>query len=501
MAADSAAIVMYAGRRIHYDLLTPANIGVRRRIERPAKQARGDFMTRLCTTAFACLFLLSAAQGLTAAERVALVVNAGRPLRVRVDRRLRITHAGQDVTATVVEPVYAYDRIVIPAGSQVIGRIARLESGSKLSRVRAILGGDFTPRHTPVLQFDTLVLPDGTRLPITTQVSTGRENVALTLSSGAGAADEHTIKGRAAREATDRIKEAIADARMKAREAIAEAKEPGRMERFKELAVNQLPYHPQYLHAGTTYDAALLAPLDFGTAEPTERAPDESAPAPESILSARLQTALSSATTARVTAVHATLTEPVFTADHRLLLPEGTSITGEVTFAKRAASLHRNGQLRFLVENVEAPDRSRAAMLASLYGVETSSDDRVALDDEGGASVTDSKTRFIEPALAAFALRASVERDHRRLDNDADDVGGAAPLRSHPFAQGLSGFIGFNAVGAAMGLLSRPLAIGFGVWGAARTIYSNVIARGREVTFPADTPIKLQLASTRPAVK
>ena len=54
----------------------------------------------------------------TPAERpsLALVVRAGVPLRVALDARIRVKRVGQSVTGTLVEPVYAYDRVVLPAG-------------------------------------------------------------------------------------------------------------------------------------------------------------------------------------------------------------------------------------------------------------------------------------------------------------------------------------------------------------------------------------------------
>src|SRR5262245_55498862 len=68
-------------------------------------------------------------------ESIDLVVAAGRPLRVALDQRIRVKRVGQPVTATVVEPVYAYDRIVVPAGAQVRGRIEKLHGPSAWARV------------------------------------------------------------------------------------------------------------------------------------------------------------------------------------------------------------------------------------------------------------------------------------------------------------------------------------------------------------------------------
>jgi len=98
---------------------------------------------------------------------------------VRLNDRVTIEHVGQIVTATVADPVCAYDRIVIPAGAAVTGHIAKLGSPSRWARARTILRGDFTPQRTPVVQFDQLTLPDGRRLPISTAVETGRERITL----------------------------------------------------------------------------------------------------------------------------------------------------------------------------------------------------------------------------------------------------------------------------------------------------------------------------------
>jgi hypothetical protein len=106
----------------------------------------------------------------SAAPSIELIVIAGRPVRVALDQRVRIARAGQPVTGTVVEDVYAYDRVVIPAGTKALGRVARIDGASKATRAQAWLGGDFTPPRHPVLEFDTVVLNDQ-RLAIQTVVT------------------------------------------------------------------------------------------------------------------------------------------------------------------------------------------------------------------------------------------------------------------------------------------------------------------------------------------
>ena len=183
----------------------------------------------------------------------------------------------------------------------------------------------------------------------------------------------------------------------------------------------------------------------------------------------------------------------MFSSDHQLILPEGTTISGEVTLAKQAQRFHRNGQLRFLFERVHAPEQASAGLLAALYSVQSSDNDHVAVDDEGGATLTNAKTRFIAPALAILALHASVEQDgHRFADPDGD--GSIKTAGSGVGSRGLGGFLGFGLLGAAVGQITRPIGIALSVAGAGRTIYTNILGKGREVSFPADTPIQVRLA-------
>jgi hypothetical protein len=160
--------------------------------------------------------------------------------------------------------------------------------------------------------------------------------------------------------------------------------------------------------------------------------------------------------------------------------------------------MHRNGQLRFLIERVHAPQRESQPMLASLYAVEANQDDRLVVDDEGGAASTNSKTRFVAPALAVLSLYAGLDQEHRRFDNDADDN---EPIvgQANVAGRGVAGWIGFGVVGASLSQISRPVTLAFGVYGAARTIYSSVFGKGHEVVFPVNTVMQVQLAPAKAA--
>jgi hypothetical protein len=428
---------------------------------------------------------------------VEIVVPAGRPLRVVLDQTVTVKRVGQLISGTLVDDVYAYDRIVLSSGARVVGHIDQLEPASKAHRVRAMLAGDFSPTPHVVLRFDTVVASDGRSIPLCTVVTSGAEHVTRQVAGGDASSNKPGVGADAQGDRTQgAVEETVSGIKDRARDALSAIKEPNKMERLKEAVLSRLPYHPQFLRKGTVYTAQLQAPLSFGTVVPVKRAPAGTSPAPDSLLSARLVTALDSAKTPRGTAMDAVLTEPIFSAAHELILPEGTRLEGEVTFAKAAQRWHRNGQLRFLLERAQLPAQDPSPLLGSLYAVDVSQDDHVTLDDEGGARVTNAKTRFVAPALAVLALRGSVDQHHH--DGDANDVGTAATAPSgHVGSRGLGGFFGFGLLGVGLSQLSRPAAVAFAVVGAARTTYRNIIGKGRELAFPAGTPIQIRLAPAK----
>jgi hypothetical protein len=427
---------------------------------------------------------------------VALTVAAGRSLEVVLEERVTIRAVGQSVTGVLVEPIYAYDRVVVPAGAKICGRVAGLADPPKLARMQTMLQGDFTPHRRVLLQFDTIVFDDGRSMAIDTLVRTEIPHLKRTdgppseTESTDGPEANETREGnlvhRAEREATNRVKAAVSSGR----DVLSEITQPGRGDRLKAALVEKLPYHHQFIDGGTGYEVELLSPLDFGRAVPSERAAAGALPAPSSILNARLLTTLDSAKTPRGTPIRAVVTQPVFSADRRLILPEGTTLDGEVTLATPARGFHRNGQLRFLFETVHLPAGDQAPLLASLQSVHTSGDDRMELDNEGGAKVTNSKTRFIEPTLALLALRGTLDQ-HEHLDPDGD---GHVIHSSNPGAVTAGGFFGLGLLGIPLSHLATPISVTLSVMGAGRSVYRNVLAKGREAQFPADTVMRLRLA-------
>jgi hypothetical protein len=352
----------------------------------------------------ACLVVLvlfpNPVRGQSSSSDVALTVDAGRPLEIVLDRRMSIREVGQSVSGTLVEPLYAYDQLVVPAGTRVLGHIAAIEGLGRFARMRAMLSGDLTPARHIVLVFETLLPADANPVAIHTVVKTEIPHLKRTSAPpddtiADAPNDAQPAAGRvrqAERAATNHVREAVSAGRQRARDVIAEVKQPGRIDRLKDAVVQRLPYHPQMIDAGTGDQAELIEPLNVGPATSTESAPASARPTPSSHLRARLTTPMDSASTARGTPVEAILTEPVFSADHRLIYPEGTRLDGEVTWAVPARRFHRNGQLRFLIERVHRPDADASTLLASVDSVQGSEDDHLTIDDEGGVTSTNAKT-------------------------------------------------------------------------------------------------------------
>jgi hypothetical protein len=121
-------------------------------------------------------------------------------------------------------------------------------------------------------------------------------------------------------------------------------------------------------------------------------------------------------------AVKAVVTAPLFSPDHKLVLPEGTVLTGTVVVAKKARSFHRPGQLRFNFQSVDlpqeiakirpaAPPPAPLTTRATLEAAEGSGTAPINVDSEGGVQAKESKTRFIAPVISLMLASRAADTD------------------------------------------------------------------------------------------
>src|SRR5215471_11048604 len=242
-----------------------------------ARASKPVFIAVAVAAACLCDNRLALAQG---DASIPLVVPSGRALRVMLTDNTTVHRVGQTVTAQLVEPVYAYDRIVLPIGTLVRGRIAKLTEPPKLTRAQTMGAGDFSPHRTVELHFESIVR-DGASTPVDTiaRNETPRVSHAVAHSADSGPDKDAGTVARAKAEVKDQASATVAGLKQKATETISAVKDPGRLDRLKQYAIDRLPYRPQVLRKGTVYDAELLTSMTFGTAPPHAPAPEGTLPA------------------------------------------------------------------------------------------------------------------------------------------------------------------------------------------------------------------------------
>jgi hypothetical protein len=426
---------------------------------------------------------------------IPLEVPAGTPLPVVLDTELRIRKAGQPLRGKIAEPVYAFDKLVVPAGSEVDGSVTQIAGVPKLKRMMAALDGNFSPDRDIRITFDQLLLPDGRRISLRTEVSPASQGV-LQFAAAADPNDSGKQKKKktateiAADKVTEKVNEKKTEARREWETAKAQIAAPGKMHRLKRIAIAELPVHPQYFEAGTRFNAELVDPLDFGSEEVT---PEKirmvgTAPPSGSIIHALLATPLDSSSTQKGAEVDAVMTEPLFTGS-QLILPEGTVLKGSVLQVQPARRLHRNGQLRIVFHQVAPPKSAEQQVEASLEGVEVKDDQNLSLDSEGGAQATTPKTRYLTTGISIALAAASLtpDADAGASGQSIGEIGGRA----------VNGASGFRLIGFVMAaaIRSRPVASGFGAYGAGMSVYDNFLSRGQDVVYPKDTAMAIGFGS------
>jgi hypothetical protein len=402
------------------------------------------------------------------AHTLALTVSNGTPLQIALNKEVRVRKVGEPITGRVMQPVYVFDRLVIPVGTVATGHISAIEPVAGRTRTLDALNADFTPAHKLGVVFDRLVLPDGRSIELHATVVSGSGKVIRLVT-----ADEHkkNVVKDAAAQKMDQV-------RAQWNSAMKQIESPGRMHVVERYAIAQLPVHPQYIDAGTIYSAELTQPLEFGTEDVSSDTLSAvgSQPPPGSLVHAVLLTSLNSATTAKSSDVEAQLTQPLVDQGH-LILPAGTRLRGSVLQVRPARRLHRNGQLRIVFHEVILPSGAVQTVDTRLQGIQSDSADNAQLDSEGGTKSTASKTRYLSTgASVGLALIGSGGRN---------DVGVASPIAG--------GATGFKLIGLVVGIAfqSHTYGILMSAYGGSRSIYDNFLGKGKNIVFPRDTVMEI----------
>ena len=450
---------------------------------------------------------------------IPLTVPASVPLRLYLTKRVS-KRVGAPVDAKLIAPVYAFDREVIPAGTKAIGHVSRLEPVSKWARTSAILGGDFTPLKVAELEFTRLVLPDGREVQVQTVASAGL-NSFFSMRPSKKADPNAQPAGGVVSGARQKVKDQ-ANAQIDRIKGIPDlVRGTDKKEWLSDYLMSRLPWHPQNVRSKTRFDAELAAPVGFGS-EPM--APDSltllgSQPASGSVVHARLLTMLDSGASAQGQKVDAVLDQPLFSAGHKLIFPEGTRVAGSVVMVKKAGWFHHAGRLRFNFQSLELPEGAGLLASASAPAPASAPDTRVVeekklqirtegtlaaaeggkasvkVDSEGGVKATESKTRFIGTAVALLLARAAGDNDPVRAPSTGGVRGAVIGQKANVGGRTLGGGLGFGLLGTIAAQSSRNVGAALGYYGLAWSVFTTVVARGPEVHFDKNAVVDIGLNS------
>jgi hypothetical protein len=407
-------------------------------------------------------------------------IPSGSPLSVQLLGHSPM-RAGELLEGRLLYPVFIENRIAIPAGSILQGRVTRLDP-DRSRRIHSRLRGDFTPFRIPVVQFDHVIINDGA--PQAIVCDSAKDGMLILRLSPPPGQTKGSFIGRQ-----------LSEAKRMAVETSALFTAPGRGDRLLQFVYGQLPYHPQRIETGTTWTVELAQPLRLqlidnpsagpvepalaGTKDPvTGQLPDLSKrprkKGPEWQLRAYLQRTISSAKDKPGDTFEAYVAEPLFNSDHALVVPEGSLLVGEITQAKPARSFGRQGKLRFHFKELRFPTGFSEPVEGSLAGADSDKSANLQIDPEGGIE-QQAQNRVVAPLILSLLAGRAFDTDENQTFN-------------HAVASN-----GFGIVGRVVGIVesSRNVAAGIGFYGVALSVYDLWLARGHDVAFAKDTRIEI----------
>ncbi|MGC9159397.1 MAG: hypothetical protein ACP5FH_10435 [Terracidiphilus sp.] len=412
-----------------------------------------------------------------AASPAAPLLPRGTSLQVETTRAYPM-HSGQAIEGRLLFPLYLQGHLAVPQNTILQGRVVALRPDRQM-RWRGRLRGDFTPFHTAEVRFERLLLPGGA-IPISSATAAyGAPVLHLTASGGR----KRSFFSRS-----------WAQTRSGMHHRIAFFTAPGFGGRALQMLYRQLPYHPERIPMHTAWSFELTAPVRLPdppapTPDPPAAAPDPPRTATHAAHSeiwqvhAVLTRELTSARAHPSDPVEALVVEPVYDSEKRLVIPQGSTLSGKVTAARAARSLGRNGKLRFTFQQIIFPAGAARPVEGSLAGAETETPQRLSLDSEGTVTPRN-PARAVAPLLLTMLAGRALDQD----GNLYADNGVASN--------------GFGVAGRIAGLAagSRNMAAGIGFYAAGLSVYENFLRRGRDVDFPKDTRIDIETSPLRAPV-
>src|SRR5260370_15168168 len=187
---------------------------------------------------------------------VPLTVPVGTPLRLYLTKRIP-RRLNAPVQAKLLAPLYAFDREVVPAGTEVFGTVARLANVPTGERTKALMSGDFTPLHVAEVRFTSMRLADGRQITIDTVESAELKSLFPLKPPKPAKQNAKKQDGGTSNTGKQLVKDQI-DARVSAVRSIPDmVRGPGKKDAMADFFWAKVPYHPQYVQSRTRFDAEL----------------------------------------------------------------------------------------------------------------------------------------------------------------------------------------------------------------------------------------------------
>lgn len=386
----------------------------------------------------------------------------GTQVQVLIERDMSMK-LGEVVRAKTVYPMYVDNELVLPAGTEMVGKVSALAPASKARSRSAKMGGDFTPLHEAKISFDEMII-EGKSFSVRGETIGEGAEVVRFVATDPSAKQPSTMKklwaGFIGRE----------------KEAIHTFTDPGKGERARRLLYSELPYHPELLISGTQFSVELSEPLRLAPEDPVDKPADPKKGVGGNVkLVAALDEDIDSKKAVPGTKVHATVAEPLYDADHQLKVPQGSELIGEVTQAQPAGKWGRGGTLRFSFRELKFPSGFSQRVHGAPTSVDANQSANLQIDAEGG--VKPGPKGFGAPLVMGLMATAAIHDDEATVIH----TGGASN--------------GFALIGRVAALASKSNYVGaaIGFYGTSRAVYSRYIAHGKDVDFPKNTRIEVVL--------
>jgi len=202
-------------------------------------------------------------------------------------------------------------------------------------------------------------------------------------------------------------------------------------------------------------------------------------------LNLHLLTPISSNTSVAGAQIEAVVSQPYYQADHQLLYPAGTILTGTVQ-----KSLFRGMDEEKRKHRIRVPLSPDAGRHHERYPFNRRRDSSRELEglDVGKEGEIKATTSTFARILAPVSLIGPSKAVETRL------------WRKKPHGLGPRRPKGFGLLGAGAAQASVGHAIGFGYFGAAKRLCNAFLTKGSNVELPAHTPIFLRLDSNNPTL-